>query len=76
MATPSSTVEALAFALRRGPSCLDDPHVRARLARCDEKAIREIATRLASWDPKSRPWLATWTEDDVAALIKIWRTIK
>lgn len=78
--TPASTIDALLYGLRRGLSCLSDPGNRERLSRCDEAAIRKIATELMTWpgktkDGKPRPWLPAWEKDDIAKLLGVWRTV-
>jgi hypothetical protein len=64
--TPPTTVEALMFGLRRGLSCLEDIGNRDRLRRCNDDAIRQIATRLLA---------VGWAEDDVAKLISVWQAV-
>jgi hypothetical protein len=64
--TPPTTIEALMFGLRRGLSCLGDSGNCDRLRRCDEGAIRQIATRLLA---------IGWLEDEVARLIEAWQAI-
>jgi hypothetical protein len=64
--TPSTTVQALMYGLRRGLSCLEDPGNRDRLRRCDAPAMKEIAGRLLR---------CNWQIDDVERLIDAWRAI-
>jgi hypothetical protein len=75
-ATPASTIEALLYALRRGLSCLDDPANRDRLRSCDDAAMKEVVTRLRSWKSRNVDWLRPWADEDIAKLIKVWRTLK
>lgn len=64
--TPPTTIEALMFGLRRGLSCLADPGNRDRLQRCDDGAIRQIATRLLA---------IGWQKDDVGKLVSAWQAV-
>jgi hypothetical protein len=75
-ATPASTIEALAYALRRGLSCLDDPSNRDRLGRCDNAAMKEIVSRLRSWKARNAAWLPAWSDVDIGKLAKAWRTLR
>jgi hypothetical protein len=46
--TPQSTIEAVMHTVReRGLAALDELDNRERLARCDERALNEIDTRIA-----------------------------
>jgi hypothetical protein len=74
--TPSTTVEALMYSLRRGLSCLDDPRNRDRLARCDADAVKEVAARLLDMKARSKDARANWHKDDVVKLIAVWRAIR
>jgi hypothetical protein len=65
-ATPSTTIEALMFGLRRGLSCLEDHANRDRLRRCDDAAIRQIAARLLAMG---------WAKETVATLIDAWQAV-
>ncbi len=79
--TPTSTIDALFYALRRGLSCFADSGNVDRLRRCDETAIRTITAGLLTWpgktaDGKPRPWLPAWTKDDVIKLVAVWRSVR
>jgi hypothetical protein len=74
--TSVSTIEALMYALRRGLSCVDDPANRDRLRSCDDAAMKEVIARLRSWKSRNVDWLRPWTDEDMAKLIKVWRTLK
>jgi hypothetical protein len=64
------------FGLRGGLSCLEDSGNRERLARCDAAAVEQIALRLRSWRCKGVAWLPAYTDDDIATLLKVWRTLR
>jgi hypothetical protein len=74
--TPSTTVEALMYGLRRGLSCLDDLGNLDRLRRCDEAAMTGIASRLIDMKAQSKGARSDWTEDAVADLLAIWRAVR
>jgi hypothetical protein len=74
--TPSTTVEALMYVLRRGLSCLDDPANRARLRSCDDAAMKEIVSRLWTWKQRKVDWLPAWSDVDIGKLAKAWRTLR
>lgn len=76
--TPTSTIEALLYGLRRGLSCLKDPGNYDRLQRCDEAAMRQVAKTLLTWpgttrQGQPRSWLPSWTEEDIAKLLGLWK---
>jgi hypothetical protein len=58
--TAPSTVEAIMFMLRRG-------RLDARLARCDDAAMREIAARLTGLG---------WPDEDIKPVILAWRAAR
>ncbi len=75
-ATPVSTIEALMYALRHGLSCLGDPGNRDRLRRCDDAAMKEIVARLRGWKARNVAWLPAWSNEDIAKLITVRRTLR
>jgi hypothetical protein len=64
--TPSTTIEALMYGLRRGLSCLDDPGNRDRLRCCDGAAMREIVQRLID---------RGWPDPDIEKLFAMWELV-
>ena len=63
-----STIEALAYSLRKGVDALSRPDVLDRLRELDGAQIRDMAARLLQ-----RTVASSWTDDEVATLIAIWR---
>jgi hypothetical protein len=74
--TPASTIEALMFGLRRGLSCLDEPGNRARLARCDASAMKQIAARLLNLKELSNGARPDWSRADVEKLVALWESVR
>jgi hypothetical protein len=66
-----STIEALAYSLRRGVDALSRIDVINRLHQLDEHQFRDMATRLLN-----RTVAPSWTEDEIAILHALWRRSK
>jgi hypothetical protein len=62
------TIEALMFALRKGPDALKHPDNRRRLRDLNGAQIRNVATRVQKFMPHIAP---AWTPGQVEALISI-----
>jgi hypothetical protein len=71
--TPSTTVEALMYALRSGLQCLAIPANRDRLRGCDAAAIKAISARLLNLSTGSKGQHPDWSAESVAKLIAVWR---
>jgi hypothetical protein len=74
--TPKSAIEAVLFGLRRGLSCLDEAGNRARLARCDAAAMKEVAARLLNLKELSKGARDDWPKDDVEKLVALWESLR
>jgi hypothetical protein len=68
-----ATINALMFALRKGPDALKHPDNRRRLNELNDAQIREVATRVQKFMPHITP---AWTPEQVEALISIWRKLR
>jgi hypothetical protein len=66
----ASTVEALAFQLRRGFSALREPSAQCRLFELNEKQVSGIAKRLTIG---RQPQRVPWSENEITALLEMWR---
>ena len=67
----ASTVEALAFSLRRGVGALKRNDVRWRLGDLNEDQLREMCKRLQRRDGRIAP---PWPDADIEVLIEAWTT--
>jgi hypothetical protein len=70
MAAPSTTVEAVMFALRRGASELTQSDTLRRLSALDGDQVKQVCRRVQAFQPGiAEPWSA----DGVDALISAWK---
>ena len=68
-----STLEALMFGLReRGITALEEPKIRARLAKLSETQLIQVGDRLQRLKPKIA---RAWSADEVAALVSAWEAL-
>ena len=81
MTTPTraaaSTVEALVYSCREGPSALDREDNMHRLAQLDEAQLREVHERARRFRPElqyeGRP-ATCWNSDQADTLLDKWNT--
>ena len=81
MTTPTraaaSTVEALVYSCRQGPSALDGTDNVRRLAQLDEAQLREVHERVQRFRPEQqyegRP-ATCWNSDQADTLLDMWNT--
>jgi hypothetical protein len=74
--TPQSTIDALLYQLRPGLAGLEEEGARARLAACDEAAMRTIVTTLRARKAAGKSWLSAWSEADIAKLMATYEKEK
>jgi len=65
---PASTVEALAYSLRRGVDALAEPNAVCRLAELSDDQLLEVGERLRRFKPEIA---RAWSADDVAVLMQV-----
>ena len=73
----ASTVEALVYSCRQGPSALDQADNMRRLAQLDEAQLREVHERVQRFRPELlyEGCLATcWNSDQADTLLDKWNT--
>ena len=74
----ASTLEALAYQLRAGPSALRDPKAQDRLAQLDEGQMRELCGRLTkerwgiSKNGEKPPRVPPWKPGEIESLVQKW----
>jgi len=77
----ASTVEALAYQLRAGPSALREPSAQHRLAQLDERQMREFCGRLTkerwglSKNGELPPRVPPWKPDEIESLAQLWGNV-
>jgi hypothetical protein len=73
----ASTVEALVYSCRQGPSALDQADNMRRLAQLDEAQLREVHERVQHFRPElqyeGRP-ATRWNSDQADTLLDKWNT--
>jgi hypothetical protein len=73
----ASTVEALVYSCRQGPSALDQADNMRRLAQLNEAQLREVHERVQRFRPElqyeARP-ATRWNSDQVDTLLDKWNT--
>jgi hypothetical protein len=65
----ASTVEALAYSLRRRIHALTAPATLERLSKLNERQLSEVVQGVQNFKQKIAP---AWTPDEAEALIEIW----
>jgi hypothetical protein len=77
----ASTVEALAFQTRAGPSALAESSAQHRLAQLDESQMRELCGRLTKerWGISNTcelpPRVPPWKPDEIESLVALWSNL-
>ena len=77
----ASTVEALAYQLRAGPSALRETSAQRRLSELDERQVRRFCKRLTrerwgiSADGKLPPRVPPWKPAEVDSLLQLWGSL-
>jgi hypothetical protein len=73
----TSTVEALVYSCRQGPSALDRPDNVRRLTELDEQQLREVHERVQRFRPELQYGgcpATRWNSEQVDALLDRWNT--
>jgi hypothetical protein len=70
---PEATVEALAFALRRGVNELVKPDTQRRLSALDETQLESVCVRVQALKPAIAE---AWCAEDADLLISAWRKLR
>jgi hypothetical protein len=77
----ASTVEALAYQLRAGPSALREPSAQRRLSEFDERQVRRFCKRLTKerWGVSNNggppPRVPPWKPAEVKSLVALWSNL-
>ena len=69
----ASTIEALAYSLRRGVDTLTEPDAARRLAELSDDQLLEVGERLRRFKPEVAQ---AWSADDVAVLMQVRERLK
>jgi hypothetical protein len=72
MAAPPTTVDAVIFALRKGPSELTRPDTVRRLSMLDRDQLKTVCRRVQAFPPTIAP---AWSRDAVTTLIASWKKL-
>jgi hypothetical protein len=70
--TPTVTVQALMYSLRRGIGAITEPDNQRRLAELSEDQLVALCQRLQNFKPNIAP---AWPPEEVEALASIWSTV-
>jgi hypothetical protein len=79
--TAASTVEALAYQLRAGPSSLRESWAQHRRAQLDEQQMREFCGRLTkerwglSKNDEMPPRVPPWKPEEIESLVTLWSNL-
>ena len=65
----ASTIDALSYALRKGPTALSEPATLERLRQLDQEQFTALAMRVQRYGAHVAP---RWTDADLEKLIETW----
>jgi hypothetical protein len=74
--TAASTIEAIMYVLRDGPTLLKGSGLLSLLDVCDRAAIEEIKRRLLDMRVGSKAARPNWSVDDVEKVFAVWKSVQ